>query len=80
MTTAAIRKKLISYIADADDKKVKGLYMLVEDDMPGAAHFKLSSDQMNIVEEERAQYMKGEGQSLSWEESKHLIRSRKKKS
>ena len=80
MTTAAIRKKLISYIADADDKKVKGLYMLVEDDMPGAAHFKLSSDQMNILEEERAQYMKGEGLSHSWEESKHLIRSRKKKS
>ena len=33
MTTTAIRKKLISYIADADDKKVKGLYMLVEDEI-----------------------------------------------
>ena len=33
MTTTAIRKKLITYIADADDKKVKGLYMLVEDEI-----------------------------------------------
>jgi hypothetical protein len=32
MTTTAIRKKLITYIADADDKG-EGLYMLVEDDI-----------------------------------------------
>lgn len=33
MTTTAIRKKLMSFIAGADDKKVKGMYLLLEDEI-----------------------------------------------
>ena len=33
MTTLAIRKKLITYLADADDKKVKAVYSLFEEDI-----------------------------------------------
>ena len=33
MTTTAIRKKLMNFIAEADDKKVKGMYMLFEEEI-----------------------------------------------
>lgn len=79
MTTTAMRKKLINYIADADEKKVKGLYMLVEDDMAKNEDFKLSDVQLEIVEEEREKYLKGQGESYSWEAAKKIIRSKYKK-
>lgn len=78
MTTTAIRKKLMSYIADADDKKVKGLYLLVEDDMAEAEKFKLSADHIKILEEERDKHVKGKSKSYSWNETKDIIRSKKK--
>lgn len=33
MTTATIRKKLVDYLQVADDKKVKAMYALLEDDI-----------------------------------------------
>ena len=33
MTTSAIRKKLMTYIADADEKKVMGMYMIFVEDI-----------------------------------------------
>jgi hypothetical protein len=33
MTTIAIRKKLVDYMKVADDKKIKAMYALLEDDM-----------------------------------------------
>lgn len=33
MTTVVIRKKLVDYMQVADDKKVKAVYALLEDDM-----------------------------------------------
>ena len=33
MTTVAIRKKLVDYMKVADDKKVKAMYALFEDDI-----------------------------------------------
>lgn len=33
MTTVAIRKKLADYIKIADDKKIKAMYALLEDDI-----------------------------------------------
>ena len=78
MTTIAIRKKLMTYIADADDKKVKGLYMLVEDDISQKEKFKLSGAQLKIVEEERAKHVKGKSKSFTWPEAKEIIRGKSK--
>lgn len=80
MTTAAIRKKLIDYIAEADEQKVKGLYLLVEDDIQNAASFKLSKKQISFLEEERKEYISGKGKSYSWEEAKQLIRKNRSSS
>jgi len=33
MTTVTIRKKLHEFIADADDKKIKGMFLLLEDEI-----------------------------------------------
>jgi uncharacterized protein (DUF2344 family) len=33
MTTLAIRKKLVDYMQVAEDKKIKAVYALLEDDM-----------------------------------------------
>lgn len=53
MTTTAIRKKLMTYIADADDRKVKGLYFLVEEDIDRKEQFILSDAHLKIIETEK---------------------------
>ena len=35
MTTAAVREKLYDYIRIADDKKLKAIYMMLEDEITG---------------------------------------------
>ena len=78
MTTAAIRKMLMIYIAGAEDKKVKGLYMLVEDDIAANKKFKLSSEQIKILDQEKRKHLTGNSKSYNWEEAKEIIRSKKK--
>ena len=78
MTTAAIRKKLITYIADADDKKVKGLYMLVEDDISKKTKFSLSATQLKMLDAEKEKHIKGKSKSYSWPEAKDIIRGKRK--
>jgi hypothetical protein len=78
MTTTAIRKKLMTYIADADDKKVKGLYMLVEDDITKHEDFKLTDAHFKILEEERRKHVKGKSKSYTWPEAKEIIRGKRK--
>ena len=78
MTTTAIRKKLITYIADAKDKKVKGLYMLVEDEISMQENFKLNNEHTKILEEERSLHIKGKSKSFSREEAKFIIRGKRK--
>jgi hypothetical protein len=78
MTTTAIRKKLITYIADADEKKVKGLYMLIEDEISQNSKFSLSPTDIKILEKDREQHVKGKSKSYSWQETKDIIRGKKK--
>jgi hypothetical protein len=42
MTTAAIRQKLSTYIQIADDKKIKAVYTLLEDDMQDGERISIS--------------------------------------
>ena len=77
MTTTAIRKKLMTYIADADDKKIKGLYMLVEDEISNKEIFQLSEKDLKMLEQDRATHLKGKSKSYKWEEAKEIIRGQK---
>jgi hypothetical protein len=78
MTTTAIRKKLITYIADADDKKVKGLYILVEDDISKKTKFSLSAAQIKMLDAEKEKHINGKSKSYSWPEAKDIIRDKRK--
>jgi len=78
MTTTAIRKKLMTYIADADDKKVKGLYMLIEDEISSGEKFELSGKHIKILDQDRDEHIKGKSKSYSREDAKQIIRGKRK--
>lgn len=77
MTTAAMRKQLIEYLADADDKKIKGLYSLLEDTIQEKTASDLTDEQLAFLNEERRRHLNGEGKSYSWEQAIDMIRKRK---
>ena len=59
MTTIAIRKKLVDYMKIADDKKVKAMYALLEEDIEQDG--RISIEQYNKeLEEAEAEFEKGE--------------------
>ena len=59
MTTVAIRKKLVDYMKVADDKKIKAMYALLEDDIEQDG--RISIEQYNKeLEEAEAEFEKGE--------------------
>ena len=77
MTTSVMRDRLIAYLADADDKKIKGLYSLLEDSIHEKNAPRLTEKQLNFLNEERRKHLSGESKSYSWEEVKGMIRKRK---
>ena len=77
MTTVTIRKKLHEFIADADEKKIKGMYLLLEDEIIKKEEFKLTSSHISILEEEKINYAKGLPGSYNWTEAKEIIRGNK---
>ena len=78
MKTTAIRKKLMYYIADADDKKVKGLYMLIEDDISSKEKFELDDEQIKMLERDRNEHIKGKSKSYSREDAKQIVLGKRK--
>ena len=74
MTVAAIREKLIIYMADADDDKVKALYTLLEDDMEAHHSFTLSPEHIAILDKERELHLNGVSKSYSLQEARQIIR------
>lgn len=63
----------MNYIADADDKKVKGLFMLIEDDISKEEEFKLDDEQIKMLELDRNQHIKGKSKSYSREDAKQIV-------
>ncbi len=79
MRNISIRKKVITYLADADEKKVKAVYTLLENDIELKTNFKLSSAQLKLLNTEKEKHLKGKSPSYTWDEVKNRIRSRRKK-
>ena len=75
MTTLAIRKKLMTYLADADDSTIKAIYTLLKNDMQEEDSFKLTEEQLQILNEEEIKYLKGEGKSYTREEADQIARN-----
>jgi transposase len=78
MTTTAIRKKLMTYLADADDKKVKAIYTLFEDEINREEAFRLTDAHVKILDERRARHLSGKDKSASWEQVHENIRKKRK--
>ena len=69
MTTTVIRKKLVDYLKTADDKKIKAIYTMVEDEINTKAN---DWDEPFITElEKRSKSLKsGTAKTYTWEETK----------
>jgi len=78
MTTTAIRKKLITYLADADDKKVKAIYVLFEDEIKQEETLKMADAHMKILEERKSRHNSGKDKSSTWQEAHDRIRKKRK--
>lgn len=75
MTTAAIRSRLISYLADADDNKVKAIYTLLENDIEQKEGFVLSDEQLEILDREHELHISGKSKSYSKTEAIEMIKN-----
>ena len=77
MPTLAIRKKLMTYLAAADDSKGKALYTLHEKEIQQEDSFALTDEQFQILEKERAMHITGESKSYSREEASQIIKGQR---
>lgn len=79
MTAAMQRDRLITYLADADDKKVKALYSLLEgymneiNTMPA-----FTQKQLEIIDERRADLISSKDKGIDWQTMHQHIREKRK--
>ncbi len=76
MTTLTIRKKLMTYLADADDSTVKAIYALLKNDILDE-NIKLTEEQMQILEEEHHLHITGQTRSYTRDEADQIIRGQR---
>ncbi len=72
MTTAAIRQKLYEYIRVADDKKVKAIFTMVEDELND---FDWANDEEFVaaLDKRSDDYKAGAVKGIPWEEARERI-------
>ena len=78
MTTKTIRKKLITYLANAEDKKVKAVYSLFEKDINRKEEFILTPEHKKILAKRRSRLLNGKDKSFGRIESHTRIRNKRK--
>lgn len=69
MTTTAIREKLVNYLKIADEKKVKAIYTIMEDEISTAEN-DWDKDFLKELNRRSRQFKKGTDKSYTWEETK----------
>lgn len=82
MNTAAIRQKLHSYLEVADDKKIKAIYAIMEDDIEDRA-IEYTDEFKKELDRRTSDYKSGKTKGLTEAESKkriqNILNSAKKK-
>ena len=73
-----IREKLHTYIDSADNKKLKGLYMLMEEEVIISGTPEITDAQKKILDERMEQHVNGKDKSQSWEKVHSDIRRKRK--
>ena len=79
MTVAAIREKLFDYIKVADDKKIKAIYTLLEDQMVKEYDWSQDEDFVAELDERVRRYEAGIDRGYTWDEVEASIVEMKKK-
>jgi hypothetical protein len=79
MNAASIRDKLYDYIRVADDKKIKAIYMMLEDEITEQTEWWKDSAFVSELEMEYEAWNSGKDKSYSLAEVKAEIATRKAK-
>lgn len=80
MTTSSVRQRLHEYIRFADDKKVKAIYTIIEEEMEGKRDIwtkKLLKEMNHRAKELKAGKAKGREWSIVQEKSTYLLSKKK---
>ncbi|MGZ3776198.1 MAG: addiction module protein [Mucilaginibacter sp.] len=67
MTTASIKQRLHEYIDSAEDKKLKAIYTLLEDDIED--EYQLTDEQKAELDRRLYNYQNGVGKNYTWDET-----------
>jgi hypothetical protein len=78
MTTATIRERLYDYIRVADDKKVKAIYALLEDQIAPAVDWSEDEDFVAELDERVRRHEAGIDRAHTWDELEASIEELKK--
>lgn len=80
MTTLTIRQKIYDYIKVADDKKVKAIYTMLEENIEQSFEPLDDENILKEVERRSAEYKKDKSKAMSWNDAKEkILTSRKSK-
>ena len=69
MTTTAIRKRLTDYLQTADDKKVRAIYTMVEDEIETREN-DYDEETYRELELRSKSFADGTAKTLTWEDAK----------
>jgi len=79
MNAAAIRDKLYDYIRVADDKKIKAIYMMLEDEIAEETEWWKNAAFVAELEKEYTEWESGKDKGYSFADIRAEIASRKAK-
>ncbi|HVZ98330.1 MAG TPA: hypothetical protein VG847_15710 [Chitinophagaceae bacterium] len=77
MTTTAIRKKLVKYVQGADEKKIKAIYAMVEDEI-NTAENDFDKDLLAELKRRSKSFSNGSAKTYSWSQTKKAALSKVK--
>jgi len=78
MNTATIRKKLYEYIRVAEDKKVRAIYTIIENDVIEPYEWWNDSELLTELDHRSEQIKSGNDPGMLWEDAKKEILSHRK--
>jgi hypothetical protein len=71
MNSTSIRQKLYEYIRNADDKKIKAIYTIVEGDMDQVSEWWKDDKLISEIEKRSADLKTGKDVGISWTDFKN---------